>query len=104
MADWRDRLGEELYRKKVKVTRFSSELGFSREYVSRLLKPGSNPSLENLKKICDALEVSFVYIYTGKREDPVYDQVVSELTEMDTEDLIKLRDQLRAQKRAQSDE
>ena len=95
MNDWRTRLEAVLVSKKVKRTHFAVELGFSRDYVTRLLKPDSNPSLRDLERVCDALGVSFVYIYTGRDEDQIYDNVIREVSKMDENDLRSLRDHLK---------
>ena len=99
MADWRDRLRRELAIKKaeegIKITQLSEQLGFSRDYISRLLKPTSNPSLRNLKVVCEALNLSFVEIYTGAKDHAVYDEVIGQVSELTQNQLSALRDHIR---------
>ena len=98
LEDWRERLGQEIRAKGpgFKVTEFSESLGFSRDFVSRMLKPDSNPTIKNLQKVCDGLGVSFVYIFSGVRTAPVYDQIAQKMAEMSEGELIELRDHLKS--------
>ncbi len=97
VEDWRERLRKEIKAKgpSFKVTEFSEDLGFSRDYVTRMLKPDSNPGIKQLQRVCDGLGVSFVYIFTGQRELPVYDQIAAEMQAMSHGDLVDLRNHLR---------
>lgn len=94
MMDWRDRLRDEIAKQGVKVTHLSSELGFSRDYISRLLKPNSRPNLDNLQKVCDGLNVSFAYIYSGREDQDVMDALINEVSGMDRSELLELKEYL----------
>ncbi len=98
MTDWRERLRGEIQAKgpNFKVTEFSENLGFSRDFVSRMLKPNSNPGINNLEKVCEGLGVSFVYIFSGHREEPIHDQIAAKMTKMSEKDLLDLRDHLKS--------
>lgn len=100
MTDWRERLKQEIKDRgpEFKVTEFSESLGFSRDFVSRMLKPGSNPGIRNLEKVCEGLNLSFVYIFSGHREPPVYDQITSKMSKMTEAELTQLRDHLKGKK------
>ena len=97
MKGWRERLREELKAQgpEFNVTEFSEELGYSRDYITRMLKPDSNPGINHVEKVCKALGVSFVYIFTGKREPALYDQIASEMLSMTEAELIELKGHLR---------
>lgn len=94
MEDWRDRLRAVIAKKDIRMTHLSEEMGFSRDYIGRLLKRGSNPNLRNLEKVCETLGVSFAYIYTGVQRDKVYDDVISKMSTMTHQELVSLRDHL----------
>ena len=97
MSDWRDRLAAELAIRGIKRTRLSLSLGFNRDYITRMLKKDSNPSAKRIKAVCDAVGVSFTYIYTGEKSaEPVFDELVSVISEMTASQLVTLRDHLRS--------
>lgn len=99
MGDWRDRLRRVIAIKKaekgLKITELSKELGWGRDGITRMLRVTSNPSLERVKILCDALDVSFVEIYTGVRDHAVYDEVVGQVSQLTDQQLRSLRDHLR---------
>lgn len=95
MDDWRTRMRTELAAKEVKITVFSEGLGYSRDYVGRMMKLGSNPGITDVLRVCEAAGISFVYVFTGKRDDPAYDGVISEMSKLSQEELTALKDHLR---------
>lgn len=97
MTNWRERLRSEIRGKgpEFKVTEFSEGLGFSKDFVTRMLKPNSNPTINNIERVCDGLGVSFVYIFSGHREEPVYDQIAAKMTKMSERDLQDLHAHLK---------
>ncbi|MGH1577740.1 helix-turn-helix domain-containing protein [Planktotalea sp.] len=96
MADWREQLEKALNSQgsDFKITEFSSSLGFSRDFVSRMLKSNSNPAIGNLQKVCDGLNISIVYLFTGKETSELHDDVARRMTEMSKTELLKLRNHI----------
>lgn len=80
--------------KEVKITILSDGLGYSRDYVGRMMKPGSNPGITDVLRVCEAAGISFVYVFTGKRNDPAYDGVISEMSKLSQEELTALKGHL----------
>ena len=91
MSDWRTRLKIYIAEHDIKITHLSEQLGFNRDYIGRLLKPNSNPQLSNLEKICAAMGVSFVYIYSGNQKDNVLEELIDKVNSYDDTELQELQ-------------
>ncbi|ATF18001.1 hypothetical protein [Phaeobacter gallaeciensis] len=78
------------------VTKLSEALGWSRDRVSRMTSPGSNPGIQDVITLCEASGISITYVLTGKREDPVYDGVISEMSKLTQAELKSLQNHLSA--------
>jgi hypothetical protein len=96
MDDWRTRMRAELAARGVKITLLSEQLGYSRDYIGRMTKKGSNPGITDVMKVCKSAEISFVYVFTGKREDPTFDGVFNEMSKLTPEELTALKNHLKA--------
>ena len=99
--DWRTRLKAELAAKKAAgafyVTQLSEDLGWSRDRVSRMTKPGSNPGMQDVIILCEAAGISISYVLTGRRDEPIYDGVINEMSKLTQEELKLLHTHLQAQ-------
>ncbi len=100
VEDWRVRLKAELAAKKaadgLQVTKLSEALGWSRDRVSRMTKSDSNPGIQDVIRLCEKAGISISYVLTGRREDPVYDGVISEMSKLTHSELKSLKDHLNA--------
>ena len=97
MDDWRNRMKAELAAKGVKTTILSNSLGYSREYIGRMMKKDSNPGITDLLRVCDAADISFVYVFTGKRENPAFDGVFNEMSKLTQKELKVLKKHLQSE-------
>lgn len=97
-GDWRVRLKAELAAKRAAgeffVTQLSEDLGWSRDRVSRMTNAGSNPGLQDVITLCEKTGISISYVLTGRREEPVYDGVISEMSKLTQGELKALQDHL----------
>lgn len=86
---WRQRLAKAFEdRPDINITKFSTDLDKSRDYISRLIKLGTaNPSPTLFVEICDKLGVSPAYIISGEIETSERDKVVRRVLDADTETL-----------------
>lgn len=96
MSDWRTRLQGALDAQgpDFKITEFSTSLGFSKDFVTRLLKPDSNPGINNLQAVCDGLSISIIYLFTGENASDTHGDVARRLTNMSKAELLKLKGHL----------
>lgn len=97
MDDWRNRMKAELAARGVKITILSNSLGYSREYIGRMMKKDSNPGITDLLRVCEAADISFVYVFTGKREDPAFDGVFNEMSKLTQKELKALKNRLQSE-------
>jgi len=87
----------ELSAKGVKITILSDELDYSRDYIGRMMKAGSNPGITDVIRVCEAADISFVYVFTGKREDPAFDGVFNEMSKLTQKELMALKERLQSE-------
>ena len=82
---WRSRMAIAVAdRPDIEVTKFSTELGKHRDYISRLIKDGTaNPSPSLFKEICERLGVSPAYIMSGEDASEERDRVVRRVLDAD---------------------
>lgn len=94
--DWRHSLKVLIQsRPDIKVTTPSTSLGFSADYISRILNnPKSNPQMNNIQKICDALDVSFADVMAGQALDVMRQEAIETVSAMGSRDLKNLLDHL----------
>ncbi|UWQ34601.1 helix-turn-helix transcriptional regulator [Leisingera sp. M527] len=98
MEDWRVRLKAELNRKRAEegllITKLSEALGWSRDRVGRMTNPNSNPGIQDVITMCEKAGISISYVLTGKREDPIYDGVITEMSKLTKSELNSLKNHL----------
>lgn len=82
---WRRRLALAFdSRPDVEVTKFSLELGKSRDYITRLIRLGTaNPSPTLFLEICDRLGVSAAQIISGEDVSAERDRIVRRVLDAD---------------------
>jgi hypothetical protein len=62
-----------------------------------MTKPGSNPGMQDVIALCEATGISIAYVLTGRREEPIYDGVINEMSKLTQEELKFLHKHLQAQ-------
>lgn len=82
---WRVRMAKAFEdRPDIEITKFSLELGKSRDYVGRLIKVGTaNPSPSLFSEICERLGVSPAYIISGEGPSDERDRIVRRILDAD---------------------
>jgi len=90
---WRQRMAKAFdERRDIEITKFSVELGKSRDYISRLIKLGTaNPSPSLFVEICERLGVSPAYIISGEDETAERDLIVRRVLDADTATLRRVK-------------
>ncbi|MDR1913880.1 MAG: helix-turn-helix transcriptional regulator [Clostridiales bacterium] len=76
--------------KKLSKTEVAKRMGLSRESLYRILT--CNPTLDNLQKLANALEVSISELFEKKEEVSVYVEYKGERKRITEKDLIRLFD------------
>lgn len=83
---WRKRMAQAFKDKpEIEITKFSQELGKSRDYVGRLINLGTaNPSPTLFAEICERLGVSAAYVISGEDDSAKErDRVVRRILDAD---------------------
>lgn len=89
--DWRDRLREELRAKGVRITKLSEELGFNRDYISKVLnKREHEPLLENVRRICDGAGIDFSALFKDAARDEREADILRRLATLTDDDLTRV--------------
>lgn len=72
MADksWRERLADAIEGKQTSERALSIAIGRASSYVNGVLKLGKEPTIENLVKMADALDVSLMWLLFGDDVSP----------------------------------
>ncbi|MXU66777.1 helix-turn-helix domain-containing protein [Oceanomicrobium pacificus] len=93
---WRTRLASAIHLKGVKVTHLSTDLGLHRDYISNVLSGKAKPSMDRVRAICDALDVSLAYVLDGAQSDSVTNADLEVEARIQTDALNSLQDLLRS--------
>lgn len=96
IVSWRGRLKSLLKARGEKITAISLELGFNRDYISRITNnPNSNPSMNNLEIICAYLEISIAELMTGLKLEAEKARTIETISKMGQKEMERLGDYLK---------
>lgn len=100
---WRDRLQEAIDEADISYRQLSLDSGLGPSYVSELFKEGreKEPTVSNLIRIADTLNVSIAWLLTGIRMSGDAERLVSEYMSMDDEDrqmMVRMFERLSSQR------
>jgi transcriptional regulator with XRE-family HTH domain len=68
--DWKKRLKDAIDADGRSASAISTSAGFTRSYISGIFNEGKDPSVEHFLGLCETLNVSPVFILTGRAPDP----------------------------------
>ena len=78
---WRVRLAQALKDRGLKAAKVSQDVGYSRQYVQKVIDGDLNPTVDRLQVICDKAGIKFTFLFEETNEN-VSKSVVDELADL----------------------